>query len=202
MGERVAEGRGSGDLRLPRSTLRVEDRQLLDQDPAPLGRKTLGRPTPVDFRPTRSLVSLPLLLQPQPLEPKLHTMSGLISSTIDSIRGTSGGKSKLLKKSPDDGESRRVPTLGQWVRTLICLRGLTGLYLLAVVVTMASRTPLQRARKGGFKDMSVQELLIAFFKVGHALPSHLPVQYRRLTLDARDHLASHPRDEDRPGPHR
>ena len=39
-----------------------------------------------------------------------------------------------------------------------------------VVVTMASRTPLQRARKGGFKDMSVQELLIAFFKVGHALP--------------------------------
>jgi hypothetical protein len=34
---------------------------------------------------------------------------------------------------------------------------------------MACRTPLQRARKGGFKDMSVQELLIAFFKVGHAL---------------------------------
>lgn len=30
---------------------------------------------------------------------------------------------------------------------------------------MAVRTPLQRARKGGFKDMSVQELLIAFFKV-------------------------------------
>ncbi|BGP30696.1 hypothetical protein JCM10296v2_002453 [Rhodotorula toruloides] len=60
-------------------------------------------------------------------------MSGLVSSTIDSIRGT--GKSKLLKKSPDD-----------------------------VVITMAVRTPLQKARKGGFKDMSVQELLIAFFK--------------------------------------
>lgn len=35
----------------------------------------------------------------------------------------------------------------------------------AVVITFAGRTALQRARKGGFKDMSVQELLIAFFKV-------------------------------------
>lgn len=34
-----------------------------------------------------------------------------------------------------------------------------------VVVTMANRTALQRARKGGYKDMSVQELLIAYFKV-------------------------------------
>lgn len=30
---------------------------------------------------------------------------------------------------------------------------------------MANRTALQRARKGGYKDMSVQELLIAYFKV-------------------------------------
>ncbi|GAA5967679.1 hypothetical protein JCM8115_006897 [Rhodotorula mucilaginosa] len=99
-------------------------------------------------------------------------MSGLISSTIDSIRGTPGGKSKLLKKSPDD-----------------------------VVVTMACRTPLQRARKGGFKDMSVQELLIAFFKqaipemkidpaligdisVGTVLPPKAPYDARAAALAA------------------
>ena len=31
---------------------------------------------------------------------------------------------------------------------------------------MAVRSPLCKARKGGFKDMGGQELLIAFFKVG------------------------------------
>ncbi|GAA5925585.1 hypothetical protein JCM3775_001448 [Rhodotorula graminis] len=97
-------------------------------------------------------------------------MSGLISSTIDSIRGT--GKSKLLRKSPDD-----------------------------VVITMAARTPMQRARKGGFKDMSVQELLIAFFKtaipemkidpaligditVGTVLPPKAPYDARAAALAA------------------
>jgi len=40
---------------------------------------------------------------------------------------------------------------------------------------MAARTPMQRARKGGFKDMSVQELLIAFFKVRRH-PLALPVR--------------------------
>jgi len=34
-----------------------------------------------------------------------------------------------------------------------------------VVVTFARRTPLQRARKGQYKDMSVQELLLEYFRV-------------------------------------
>ncbi|KAG0653927.1 hypothetical protein C6P46_002068 [Rhodotorula mucilaginosa] len=61
---------------------------------------------PLHFRPARSsrLASSPPH-PPTSRDLELHTMSGLISSTIDSIRGTSGGKSKLLKKSPDDGES-------------------------------------------------------------------------------------------------
>ncbi|BGP54159.1 hypothetical protein JCM8202v2_001736 [Rhodotorula sphaerocarpa] len=93
-------------------------------------------------------------------------MSGLISSTIDSLRGT--GKSKLLRK---------------------------------IVVTMANRTALQRARKGGYKDMSVQELLIAYFKqaipemkidpaliedisVGTVLPPKAPYDARAAALAA------------------
>ncbi|GAA5918992.1 hypothetical protein JCM1841_002678 [Sporobolomyces salmonicolor] len=97
-------------------------------------------------------------------------MSTIISSTLDSIRGT--GKSKLLRKSPDD-----------------------------VVITMAMRTPLQRARKGQYKDMSVQELLLAFFKkaipemkiepaligdicVGTVLPPKAPYDARAAALAA------------------
>jgi acetyl-CoA acetyltransferase len=38
----------------------------------------------------------------------------------------------------------------------------------SVVITFAKRTALGKARKGAFKDMSVQELLIAYFKA--ALP--------------------------------
>lgn len=75
--------------------------------------------------------------------------------------------------------------------------------MLAVVVTMACRTPLQRARKGGFKDMSVQELLIAFFKVGHALFLSLTlVCIQTVDIGCAGSLASHPRDEDRSGPDR
>ncbi|GAA6031753.1 hypothetical protein JCM8097_001971 [Rhodosporidiobolus ruineniae] len=97
-------------------------------------------------------------------------MSNLISSTLDSIRGT--GKSKLLRKSPDD-----------------------------VVITFAKRSPLQRARKGGFKDMSVQELLIEYFRkaipemkidpaligditVGTVLPPKAPYDARAAALAA------------------
>ncbi|KAI5476299.1 ABC transporter [Pseudohyphozyma bogoriensis] len=57
-----------------------------------------------------------------------------LQSAIDSLRGTSG-VDKLLRKSPDD-----------------------------VVITLAHRSPLCKAGKGGFKDMGAQELLIAFFK--------------------------------------
>lgn len=39
---------------------------------------------------------------------------------------------------------------------------------LAVVITFAKRTAMGKARKGSFKDMSVQELLISYFKA--ALP--------------------------------
>ncbi|GAA6002285.1 uncharacterized protein JCM10292_006582 [Rhodotorula paludigena] len=97
-------------------------------------------------------------------------MASLLTSTIDTLRGT--GKSKLLRKSPDD-----------------------------VVITFAGRTALQRARKGGFKDMSVQELLIAFFKkavaemkidpaligditVGTVLPPKAPYDARASALAA------------------
>ncbi|GAA5842306.1 hypothetical protein JCM11251_003979 [Rhodosporidiobolus azoricus] len=97
-------------------------------------------------------------------------MSSIISSTIDSLRGT--GKSKLLRKNPDD-----------------------------VVITFAKRSPLQRARKGGFKDMSVQELLIEYFKkaipemkidpaligditVGTVLPPKAPYDARAAALAA------------------
>ncbi|GAA6005306.1 hypothetical protein JCM11491_002652 [Sporobolomyces phaffii] len=97
-------------------------------------------------------------------------MSGLISSAVDSIRGT--GKSKLLRKSPDD-----------------------------VVVTFARRTPLQRARKGQYKDMSVQELLLEYFRksipemkidpaiigdicVGTVLPPKAPYDARAAALAA------------------
>ncbi|KAL8276939.1 hypothetical protein RQP46_010667 [Phenoliferia psychrophenolica] len=58
----------------------------------------------------------------------------IIQNAVDSIRGTTG-VDKLLRKSPDD-----------------------------VVITMAARSPLCKARKGGFKDMGGQELLITFFK--------------------------------------
>ncbi|GAA5910591.1 hypothetical protein JCM6882_001033 [Rhodosporidiobolus microsporus] len=97
-------------------------------------------------------------------------MSSLISSTIDTLRGT--GKSKLLRKNPDD-----------------------------IVITFAKRSPLQRARKGGFKDMSVQELLIQYFKkaipemkidpaligditVGTVLPPKAPYDARAAALAA------------------
>ncbi|GAA5872306.1 hypothetical protein JCM8547_004807 [Rhodosporidiobolus lusitaniae] len=94
-----------------------------------------------------------------------------ITSTLSSLAGTSG-KAKLLKKSPDD-----------------------------VVITFAKRSPLQRARKGGFKDMSVQELLIEYFKkaipemkidpaiigditVGTVLPPKAPYDARAAALAA------------------
>ncbi|GAA5969861.1 hypothetical protein JCM11641_008065 [Rhodosporidiobolus odoratus] len=97
-------------------------------------------------------------------------MSGLITSTLDSLRGS--GKSKLLRKSPDD-----------------------------VVITFAKRSPLQRSRKGGFKDMGVQELLIEYFKkallemkidpaligdisVGTVLPPKAPYDARAAALAA------------------
>lgn len=97
-------------------------------------------------------------------------MTSLISSAVDSIRGT--GKSKLLRKSPDD-----------------------------VVVTFARRSPLQRARKGQFKDMSVQELLLEYFRkavpdmkidpaiigdicVGTVLPPKAPYDARAAALAA------------------
>lgn len=34
-----------------------------------------------------------------------------------------------------------------------------------VVITLALRTPMCKARKGGYKDMHQDELLTAFFKV-------------------------------------
>ncbi|GAA5934183.1 thiolase family protein [Sporobolomyces koalae] len=97
-------------------------------------------------------------------------MSGLISSAVDSIRGT--GKSKLLRKSPDD-----------------------------IVVTYARRTPLQRARKGQYRDMSVQELLLEYLRksipemkidpaviedicVGTVLPPKAPYDARAAALAA------------------
>ncbi|KAM0753906.1 thiolase [Meredithblackwellia eburnea MCA 4105] len=58
----------------------------------------------------------------------------VIQQGIDAIRGTTGVE-KLLRKSPDD-----------------------------VVITMAARSPLCKAKKGGFRDVALQELLIAFLK--------------------------------------
>ncbi|KDE07316.1 hypothetical protein MVLG_02361 [Microbotryum lychnidis-dioicae p1A1 Lamole] len=57
-----------------------------------------------------------------------------MQATLDNIVGTSG-RTKLLRKNSDD-----------------------------IVVTFAKRTSMCKARKGGFKDMSGQELMIAFFK--------------------------------------
>jgi len=46
-------------------------------------------------------------------------MSGLISSAVDSIRGT--GKSKLLRKSPDDGQSPSSPPHPQAACSVACV---------------------------------------------------------------------------------
>lgn len=105
----------------------------------------------------------------------IHTLSPSIpptmaqsrlQSVVDHLRGataaTSSGLARLQVKNPDDG--RQAVALD-----FQCTRDHSNTPCpLAVVVTAAFRTPLCKARKGGYKDTSSDELLLELFKAAKA----------------------------------
>lgn len=59
-----------------------------------------------------------------------------LSSITNQVSGGAGGKQRLLAKNPDD-----------------------------VVITYTTRTPLTKARKGGLKDTTFDDLLVSLLTV-------------------------------------
>jgi acetyl-CoA acyltransferase 1 len=90
-------------------------------------------------------------------------MSERLSAVMGHLNPTIvAGRADLLKKNPDDIVSRRCK--------------LNSLAHVLQVITLAIRTALTKARKGGLKDTPLDDLLIAILTVlPHLTPSP---QYR------------------------
>ena len=82
--------------------------------------------------------------KPETLLPLLHNL--LKMGIIDTLRGTPTSVAKILAKSDDDGTSH--PLLFS-ISALATQK--TDAWLPVVVVTLAVRSPMCKAKKGGFK---------------------------------------------------
>lgn len=85
----------------------------------------------------------------------MSTPQQRLSSIANQIVGSNvSAKSKLLAKNPDDIVRLRQKLCKTKTKTD-----------LAQVITLAVRTPLTKARKGGLKDTKVDDLLISLLTV-------------------------------------